>query len=217
MSDSHILGDDKGGSHLLDTIALFPLKSVLFPNGRLPMQIFEQRYIDLVSQSLKTDKGFGVCLLKEGEEVARAGKRQQVHRIGMYARIVDWDSLPNGLLGITIEGVKSFKVLDCWSEKNQLLMARVQYCEIDNAVAEAVPVDDVHGSLIELLQQLAAHPVIEQLNMQIDYDNLRDVGWRLSELMPLSLQTKQELLELADPLRRIDAIESLIATIIQER
>lgn len=200
----------------IDTIPLFPLKSVLFPNGRLPMQIFEQRYIDLVSQSLRQDKGFGICLLKEGDEVAQAGKRQQIHRVGTYARIVDWDKLPNGLLGITIEGVKKFRVLDCWSETNQLLMAKVDYCQNDDVQAQALPVNESQESLVELLQQLASHPVIEQLNMQIDYDNLRELGWRLSELMPLSLESKQELLELEDSATRIAAIEGLIATMINE-
>ncbi|MGB4247606.1 MAG: LON peptidase substrate-binding domain-containing protein, partial [Pseudohongiellaceae bacterium] len=79
-----------------ETIALFPLKSVLFPGGRLPLQIFEQRYLNLVSHALKTDTGFGVCLLKDGDEVAKVGVKQQVHRVGTYAKVVDWDQLPNG-------------------------------------------------------------------------------------------------------------------------
>ena len=95
-------------------------------------------------------------------------------------------------------------------------MAKVDYCQNDDVQAPALAVDESNESLVELLQQLASHPVIEQLNMQIDYDNLRELGWRLSELMPLSLESKQELLELEDSATRIAAIEGLIATMINE-
>lgn len=200
----------------LSTIPLFPLKSVLFPNGRLPMQIFEQRYLDLVSLSLRQDKGFGVCLLKEGDEVVQAGKRQQVHRVGTYARIVDWDKLPNGLLGITVEGTQKFTVHECWSDESQLLMAKVIFSDVDRIDEPVVPIDDSHDVLVTLAQQLASHPVIESLHLPLDLENLREIGWRLSELIPLSLEVKQELLELNDTHERVDRIEALIASMADQ-
>jgi Lon protease-like protein len=198
------------------TIPLFPLKSVLFPNGRLPMQIFEQRYIDLVSRSLRQDKGFGICLLKDGDEVVQAGKRQQVHRVGTYARIVDWDKLPNGLLGITVEGSQKFTVHECWSDNSQLLMAKVVFSDTDRVGEPLIPVDDSHEALITLAQQLASHPAIESLNLQLEFENLREIAWRLSELIPLSLETKQELLELNDTQERVNRIEALIASMAEQ-
>lgn len=199
-----------------ETIALFPLKSVLFPGGRLPLQIFEQRYLNLVSHALKTDTGFGVCLLKDGDEIAKAGVRQQVHRVGTYARVVDWDQLANGLLGVTVEGQHKFLVQECWSEKDQLLMGSVDFCGVDFLGEEPIAVDDDHEVLVGLLQQLVSHPVISKLGMSIDYDDLRQLGWRLSELIPLSLEHKQRLLELQDTRERIREIEALIETMIQE-
>ena len=77
-------------------IPLFPLRSVLFPRGKLSLQIFERRYIDLVSQSLRDGSGFGVILLKDGDEVIKPGGNQELHPVGTYARIVDWDQLDNG-------------------------------------------------------------------------------------------------------------------------
>ncbi|MDP1930133.1 MAG: LON peptidase substrate-binding domain-containing protein [Gammaproteobacteria bacterium] len=199
-----------------ETIALFPLKSVLFPGGRLPLQIFEQRYLNLVSQALKTDTGFGICLLKDGDEVAKAGVKQQVHRVGTYARVVDWDQLPNGLLGVTVEGHHKFVVQECWSEKDQLLMGNVDYCSVDFLGEAPISVEEEHDVLISLLQQLASHPVISKLGMNIDYEDLRQLGWRLSELIPLTLERKQSLLELQDPHERIRALETIIDTMIQD-
>ncbi|MES3006957.1 MAG: LON peptidase substrate-binding domain-containing protein [Pseudomonadota bacterium] len=193
-----------------ELIALFPLKSVLFPGGRLPLQIFEQRYINLIRHAMKTDTGFGICLLKDGEEVARQGVRQEVHRVGTYARVVDWDQLPNGLLGVTVEGRHKFVVQECWTEQDQLLMGSVDYCGVDYVGEEPLPVAEEHEVLVGLLEQLVSHPVISQLSMSIDYNDLRQLSWRLSELIPLSLERKQALLELQDTYERIREIEKII-------
>lgn len=198
------------------TIALFPLKSVLFPKGRLPLQIFEQRYIDLIRHSMRSDSGFGICLLKEGEEVARPGMQQQVHKIGTYVQVVDWDQLANGLLGVTVEGRYKFAVQDCWPEANRLLMARVLACEVDRAGGPIIALGEEHEVLVGLLEQLVSHPVISKLGMDIAYHDLREVGWRLSELIPLSLETKQALLELQDPHTRVRELEQLINRMIDD-
>ena len=201
---------------LSDTIALFPLKSVLFPKGRLPLQIFEQRYLNLVTQCLREDKGFGVCLLREGEEVVKPGAKQQVHRVGMLVRIVDWDQLPNGLLGITVEGQRKFEVRDCRYDERQILMADIDYCERDYAGETPLNVAPEQEVLVDLLEQLVSHPVISKLGMAIAYHDLRELGWRLSELIPLSLERKQALLELQDPYQRVQDIEALLQSMMDE-
>lgn len=197
-------------------IALFPLKSVLFPKGRLPLQIFEQRYIDLITQCLRNDEGFGVCLLREGEEVVKPGARQQVHRVGTYAKVVDWDQLPNGLLGVTVEGLHKFNVLDCAYDQSRLLMGTVRYCDTDYVGEAPLEVSAQHEVLVDLVEQLVSHPVISKLGMAIAYHDLRELGWRLSELVPLSLERKQALLELQDPYQRVDEIEGLIHRMMDE-
>lgn len=200
----------------IDNIALFPLRSVLFPKGRLPLQIFEQRYIDLITDCMRNDKGFGVCLLKDGEEVVTPGARQQVHRVGTYAKIVDWDQLPNGLLGVTVEGVQKFMVQECDYDKSQVLRATVKFCDVDLIGEEAIEVDNQHEVLVDLVEQLVSHPVISKLGMNIAYHDLRELGWRLSELVPLSLERKQALLELQDPKQRIEEIEALLHHMMDE-
>ena len=200
----------------MEEIPLFPLNAVLFPRGRLPMQIFEKRYLDLISRALRTDTGFGICLIREGGEVARTGVRQKVHRTGTYARIIDWETLPNGLLGITAEGVRKFTILECRAQDDNLLMARVSWSDEDDSEREPIPVDAQSESLVQLLQQLTNHPMIERLNLDIDYSNLREIGWRLSELLPIPASSRQALLEIEEPHVRIEEIERLVGSMTDQ-
>lgn len=194
-------------------ISLFPLKLVLFPGGRLDLQIFEQRYIDLVSQCLRQDRGFGVCLLKSGEEVIQAGSRQVIHRVGTFVEISDWDQLENGLLGITVEGRAKFHVQDCWQLDSGVLEATVIFSAVDDVRSRPLPVREEFSGLTDLLRSLEDHPVVKRKQLDIDYDNLLELGWRLSELLPMDAGIRQGLLELDDPLRRVQCIERLVSDI----
>jgi uncharacterized protein len=198
-----------------ELIPLFPLRSVLFPGGRLPLQIFEQRYIDLVSHCMKTDSGFGVCLVTKGEEVIQPGTRQQVSRVGMYARIVDWDQLPNGLLGITVEGQRKFTVMDCWARDDKLLMGTVNWAAEDYLGQEALPITQEQEGLVDLLKDLMAHPLIESLGLEMDYSDQRQLGWRLAELLPVPAHHKQQLLELNNTGERLKEIENLVVSVMR--
>jgi Lon protease-like protein len=191
-------------------IPLFPLRSVLFPRGKLSLQIFEKRYIDLVAGSLRDGSGFGVILLKEGEEVIKPGKSQQLHSVGTYARIIDWDQLENGLLGITVEGESKFHLQNHWSTDSGLIMGRVIFSEVDTPDKSRIPVGEEMSGMTELLQLLEKHPAVQEMELQIDYDNLWDLGWRLSELIPVATEIRQELLELDDPWERIQLLEKSI-------
>lgn len=198
-------------------IALFPLRVVMFPGSKVDLQIFERRYLDLVSHCMRNDVGFGVCLLREGEEVVREAARQTIHRTGTYCKIIDWNQLDNGLLGITIEGQAKFRIQDCWQADSGVLEARVEYTNGDSTSNdEPIPLDDDYGALVDLLHSLESHPLIEQRNLRINYDNLWDLGWRLSELIPMKVEQKQELLELDDPWDRIRSIEKLVADMANE-
>jgi Lon protease-like protein len=98
-------------------LPLFPLGTLLLPHGRLPLQIFERRYIDMISKCMREGTRFGVVWIKKGSEVAQASKTNlDLGAYGTVANIVDWDQLPNGLLGITIEGEARFHVKNTWRE-----------------------------------------------------------------------------------------------------
>mgnify|MGYP000190878720 FL=1 len=197
-------------------IPLFPLRVVMFPRGRLNLQIFERRYIDLVTHCMRTSSGFGICLLKEGEEVVQEGTNQTIHRTGTYSNIIDWDQLENGLLGITVEGSAKFSIEDCWQSDSGVLQGNVQFNETDNVGRETIPLDDQYTALADLLQNLESHPLVEQKKLIIDYNNLWDLGWRLSELIPIEIEQKQQLLEIDDPWERIQSIEQLVSDLAND-
>ena len=197
-------------------IPLFPLRVVMFPRGRLNLQIFERRYIDLVTNCMRTSSGFGICLLKEGEEIIQEGTNQTIHRTGTYSNIIDWDQLENGLLGITVEGSAKFSIEDCWQSDSGVLQGNVQFNETDNVGRETIPLDDQYTALADLLQNLESHPLVEQKKLIIDYNNLWDLGWRLSELIPIEIEQKQQLLEIDDPWERIQSIEQLVSDLAND-
>ena len=188
----------------------------MFPGGQIDLQIFERRYLDLVSQCLKSNTGFGVCLLKSGEEVIKEGTQQTIHRTGTYCKIVDWDQLDNGLLGITVEGSAKFKITDCWQEETGVLHADVEFSRADSLEAEVIPLDEQFSGLADFLHNLENHPLVEQKKLSIDYNNLWDLGWRLSELIPIAAEQKQQLLEVDDPWDRIEEIEQLVSDLANE-
>lgn len=198
-----------------DLIPLFPLRSVVFPGGRLSLQIFEQRYIDLVSHCMRTDTGFGISLLLKGEELVQPGSQQQVSRVGMYCKIVDWDKLPNGLLGITVEGLRKFTVMDSWVGDNKLLMGSVRWEVEDFLGQSALPMTDDLDGLVDLLKDLMAHPLIEALGVSMDFSDQRQLGWRLAELLPIPVHQKQQLLEINDTTERLREIENLVVSVMQ--
>ena len=192
-------------------IPLFPLNIVLFPGGRFDLQIFERRYIDLVSHCMRTGTGFGICLLKSGDETNGNNLNQIVYNTGTYAKIVDWDQLESGLLGITVEGAVKFVAQDFWKEEDDVLHASVEFSDIESTEADVIPLGDEYTALSELLRNLEDHPLVAGRNLSIDYSDLRQLGWRLSELIPLGIDVRQELLELNDPVERLSKIEKLVS------
>lgn len=184
-------------------IPLFPLNTVLFPGAILPIQIFEPRYLDLVKECLRNDTGFGVVLIREGEEVAAPGRpTPAIYATGCYARIIDWDGLPHGRLGLKIEGEKKFRLLSSEILPNQLMMAEVEFL----AVEDDFMVTDNDAVLVSVLSNLLEHPVIKQLGLSVDTSSATQLSSLLAQLLPIEEKDKQLLLEIFDPERRLEAI-----------
>jgi len=198
------------------TIPLFPLNSILFPRGRISLQIFETRYVDLIRKCLRDQSGFGVVLIEEGSEVARPGQKLDIHRVGTYSHVVDWNELSSGLLGVTVEGKGTFRVIDSWKQPNDLCMAEVAFREQDDVEAEPVDVGDEFQDYVDLLRGLSRHPMVEELKLEISFENLREIAWRLADLLPISNRDKQGLLELEDPFDRLEQIDLFINSLHQQ-
>lgn len=189
-------------------IPLFPLGTVLLPHGRLPLQIFERRYIDMVAKCMREQTGFGVVWLRQGSEVDEEGASSalQIGDYGTLAHIVDWDQLPNGLLGITIEGSQRFHIDESWVEESGLNVARVEL-EPDLA-PELLPVEG--ASMVDVLQGLQRHPEVKRLNLSVDYEDAWSVCFALTQLLPVGSPLKYELLGLTDISTLIDQLDQLL-------
>ena len=103
-------------------VPLFPLRTVLYPGGPLPLRIFEQRYLDMISRCMKTDSPFGVLLIRKGSESGPA----ETFDIGTLARITDWYQGSDGLLGVTATGTERFRLLSGRRESDGLLVGEVE-------------------------------------------------------------------------------------------
>lgn len=186
------------------TIPIFPLHSVLFPGGPLALRIFEPRYLDMISRCLREESGFGVALIREGDEV---GKAAEVYELGTFGRISYWDQRKDGLLGITFTGEQRFRILDSEVEPNQLRIAEVELLE--NPAPKPLP--EKYQHLAQLLERIIGELGHPYITMERELDNAEWVGARLVELLPLELEQKQRLLAEEDVLQRLLRIEQGIS------
>ena len=182
---------------MLTDLPLFPLNAVLFPGSPLSLRIFEPRYLDLVRDCSRTGSGFGVCLILEGRE---AGEPAVPAAIGTLARINDFYTLPDGLLGIGAIGGERFQVATTRVRDNGLVHGEVRIWPDEPAI-EVSPEHGLLATILErLLEQLGgAHARVERQRL----DDASWVGFRLAELLPLGQSEKQHLLQMTDPLRRL--------------
>ncbi len=171
-------------------LPLFPLDTVLFPGCTLDLQIFEARYLDMVSRCLKAGHGFGVVRIIEGAEVGPAAA--QFAPTGCEALIRDWQQRPNGLLGIRVEGGRRFDVQSAEVERDQLTVASVRWR--DEAAEQ--PLGEEHTELALLLEALGRHPLVETLGMGGPVQGQRALANQLAYLLPFSPEQKVELLQL---------------------
>lgn len=189
-------------------LPLFPLGTVLFQDGHLPLQIFEPRYLDLVARCMRESAPFGVVLIRSGRDARLSPDEStpEVFDIGTAARIVDFNQLSNGRLGITVQGGPKFRIRRVWEEANHQLIGEISYLPEEPRVG----VGSEHQELIDLLSELMAHPGVQRLKLQIDFTDARSVGWRLAELLPIDAEIKQSLLQLQLPRERLQELTRLV-------
>jgi Lon protease-like protein len=182
---------------------LFPLNTVLFPGGVLPLRIFEPRYVDMVKRCMREGSAFGVVLICRGVE---AGGDAVAHRIGTLAQIVDFDQLPDKLLGITCRGIQRFRSLTTRKQADGLHIAEIELLAPDPVVA--LPGEFDHYS--KLLEQALPQMGDFYKHLEPRYHDASWVSGRLAEIMPLPLEEKQTLLETDDPLDRLRVLQPLM-------
>lgn len=186
-------------------IPLFPLNTVVFPEGELPLRIFEPRYIDMISECLRQDSGFGICLIEEGEE---AGTPARFFPMGTDVKIIDWDKTDDGLLGVTVKGQRRFKVESFDIQQDNLCIGEVTYLDEDD---ELMP--DEYQNFSALLKEIGHRYELPFLTESERFDEANWVSERLAELLPFELSCKQALLEMDNALHRFDYMQSLLEKI----
>jgi uncharacterized protein len=182
-------------------LPLFPLNVVLFPGCLLDLQIFEARYLDMISRCMKQDEGFGVVCIVEGEEVGEAAS--QFAAVGCEALVRDFQQRPNGLLGIRVEGGRRFRVRRAQVLPDQLTLGEVEWLQD----APERPLLAEHADLAALLGALAEHPLVEGLGMGGSVDEQSALANQLAYLLPLSSEQKLQLLVLDEPQARLQLLQ----------
>jgi uncharacterized protein len=198
----------------LQSLPLFPLGAVLFPGGMLQLRVFEVRYLDMIGRCHKAGAPFGVVLLTQGSEVRQPGGKEAFAYVGTLATIADLDTPRPGLMMIRASGAQRFRITSSDQLKHGLWIADVERLPADMAVP--VPEDlkitaTALGKLIASLQQKADAP--GHMPIQGPW-RLDDCGWvanRWCELLPLPVQLKQRLMELDNPLVRLELVSDVLA------
>jgi hypothetical protein len=187
----------------MSELPLFPLQTVLLPEGRLALRVFETRYVDMVARCLRGENRFGVIAIREGAEVGAATTFER----GTSAQIVDWLEESRGLLGILAVGRTPFRLRASRREADGLYVGEVDWLE----ALPRQPLPRERQPLAALLERLI-EPLPHYRGVALRLDDAAWVGARLIELLPLELDVKQALLETDDALERLERLADALAS-----
>lgn len=186
-------------------IPLFPLNSVLFPGGVLPLRIFEPRYLDMISTCMRNEEPFGVALIMEGDEV---GEAASTYDMGTLVTIDYFHTRSDGLLGITVRGFDRFHITEREVQPNQLTLARIE--TVGREPAQPLPAR--FQNLADMLQGIIHQLGQPYVKLTPAYDDASWVGARLTELLPIGLPQKQYFLQMEDPIQRLERLDEILRT-----
>jgi len=188
---------------MLYDVPLFPLGTVLFPGGLLPLRIFETRYMDMAKICLKNETPFAVCLIASGRET---GQPAIPHEIGTLARIMDWDMPQLGVLNVSCRGEQRFRILTHRFETSGLQRADIEFMDL----GASQPLASHQQFLGDLLARVIDHLDEGKPLQPHRLDDADWVGYRLAELLPITPASRQQLLEMSDAADRLDLIHDIL-------
>ena len=186
-------------------LPLFPLQAVLFPGGLLRLKVFEARYLDLMSACLRDHQSFGVVALRSGREVQAGGRTVSFETVGTQAELISADSDQPGILQVRCRGTQRFAVQSSRQQPGGLWLARIGAIADDDAVAPIEALTDTVRALANMIASLEAQsesPFLEPYRLD-------DAGWvanRWCEILPISQAARQKLMELPDPMVRLQLV-----------
>jgi Lon protease-like protein len=185
-------------------VPIFPLNTVLFPGGPLPLRIFESRYIDMISHCMKTGTPFGVVLIRDGRETGTAS----IFDTGTLASIVDWYQGSDGLLGVTAVGDQRFRLIDVRQQPDGLNVGTIELIPAESSMPIPADYRPLRAVLENILDELGR--LYESLERNVD--DAAWLGYRFVEILPIDLTQKQQLLESSDTLARLELVNDLLAS-----
>jgi Lon protease-like protein len=198
------------GSALPDPeLPLFPLRTVLFPDGLLELKIFEARYLDLMSRCMRESRPFGVVCLKSGAEARTSGEAVSLYEIGTLAELIEVDSAQAGILAVRCRGTQRFALGATRQQSDGLWLGAAAALAGDPVAAPGA----VHGDIVRSLADAVASLTAQGARPFLEPHRFDNAGWvanRWCEILPLPLEAKQRLMTLADPLARLDIVDSLM-------
>ena len=189
-------------------LPLFPLGTVLFPGGVLPLRIFEPRYLDMIANCMRDSSPFGVVLLRRGGEVMKDSHTSEVefHDVGTEARVFDFSQTEKGILAVVASGERRFVVDRVESASDGLMIGHVSLL-VDECDSEITEED---RELLKVLTELMKHPLVQELKLDVDLTKAQSVSYRLSDLLPVAPAEKQKLLEINSAKERLSRLRKII-------
>lgn len=185
------------------SLPLFPLQTVVFPGGLLPLRVFEPRYMDMVTQAIADRAAFGICAIREGRDIDITAKH---YTVGTRVQVMDWDMPQPGILHIQTQALERFVVRSSHSEPNGLRVGEVD--DVSAEPAMALPEELILSA--EVLYQIVNELGIDKFARPHDYNNATWVSYRLSEVLPLKLSVRQNLLEMNDSVARLTILTEFL-------
>ena len=182
-------------------VAIFPLNTVLFPGGRLPLRIFEQRYIEMTKQCIANNRPFGVCQIKEGREI---GTPAVPEAVGCLASIIEWDMPQLGVFELKTEGTQRFRILHSEVARNGLITATIE------TLPPEEPATPSSALCAEVLKAIIDKIGSVHFPAPNHFDDASWIGYRLAEILPIDRDTRQSMLLLSDPAERLSQLEQLL-------
>lgn len=198
----------------LSSLPLFPLASVLFPDGVLALRVFEVRYLDMVRKCHQTGAPFGVLSLTQGSEVRRAGAPdEQFHDVGTLAVIEQLASPQPGLITLVCKGTERFRITQRNHLVHGLWIASVSQLDRDLSIPIPEDLKKTATALTQVLHTLHARDALNPAAKLPTPEQLDDCGWvanRWCELLPVPMELKQRLMELDNPLVRLELVGDVL-------
>ncbi|HET8747193.1 MAG TPA: LON peptidase substrate-binding domain-containing protein [Ramlibacter sp.] len=198
----------------LQSLPLFPLSAVLFPDGLLSLRVFEVRYLDMIAKCRKAGAPFGVVSLTKGSEVRQPGAQEAFSTVGTLATIHEFEQPQAGLMLVRATGAQRFRITASDQLKHGLWVADVEQVEPDLPVPIPEDLQGTSDALQRLIQSLQLRPEESGPMPLLPPWRLEDCGWvanRWCELLPLPVALKQRLMELDNPLVRLELVSDVLS------